>query len=99
MTAKLTNPVFVSWYLSAVFALGVLASSVIDVAPGHETLPNAAMAACLVAALFFLVLAIALQSRGRRGLSLGVFRSGSFRLGYAVFAFIVTLFLLAIVAG
>ena len=99
MIAKLTSPVFVSWYLFAVFLLGLLAGSAIDVAPGHSGFKTPLMAVCSVAALLFAVLAITLQQRGRRGLGLGIFRFEPFRLGYAVFAIIATLCLLSTVVG
>ncbi len=98
MAAKLTNPVFVSWYLAAVFFLGLLANSAITVAPGHQTF-DAPMAVCCVCVLLFALVAIVLQRRGRRGLGLGIFRSEPVRVGYAVFAAIITLCLLATVIG
>ena len=99
MTAKLTNPVFISWYLSVVFLLGLLASSAITGAPGGETFVAVSSAVCLACVLLFVILAIGLQRRARRGLGLGVFRSEPFRVGYAVFALIITLVLLMIASG
>ena len=99
MIAKLTNPLFISWYLSVVAILGLLASSATTVAPGGEASVAVSMAVCSACALLFVVLAIVLRHRAQRGLGLGVFGSEPFRIGYAVFALIITLVLFVFVGG
>ncbi len=96
MTANLTNPVFVSWYLAVIFLLGLLVSSAITVVPGGEGFVRSMMSVCLACALAFAFLALLLGRRARRGLDFGVFSSQSFRVAYAVIALIITLVLFMI---
>jgi hypothetical protein len=98
MTAKLTNPVFISWYLSVIFLLGLLTSSAITVVPGGEAFVRVTMSVCLACVLVFAFLALLLRHRARRGLDFGVSTSQPFRVGYAVLALIITL-VLFVVAG
>ena len=99
MTAKLTNPVFISWYLSVIFLLGLLASSAITVVPGGETFVRVAMSICLAGAVAFTFLAVRLRRRARLGLDFGLFTSQSFRVAYAVVALIITLVLFMVTAA
>jgi hypothetical protein len=94
MSAKLINPVFISWYLAILFLLAMLVTSAITVIPAHETFVGLLMAGCLACSVFFMVVAIALQRRMRRGLDLGVFR-----VVYAVFALVITVAVLIFVVG
>jgi len=94
MTSKLTNPVFISWYLAFVFLLGLLTTSAITVVPGPETFVGVAMAVCLGCAVFFTAMAIALPRRPRRSLGLG-----GFGVAYSVFALVITGALFVFMAG
>lgn len=99
MAAKLTNPVFISWYLAIIFLLGLLTSSAITVVPGGEAFVRVTMSVCLACAFLFAVLALRLRQRTRRGLGLGVFSSQHLCVGYAVLALIVTLLLFMVAGG
>jgi len=94
MTGKLTNPVFISWYLAVVFMLGLLATSAVTVAPGHETFAAVLMAVCLGCAVVFTAMAIGLRRRVGSGLGLG-----GLGIGYAVFALVITAALVVSVVG
>ena len=75
-------------------SLGMLAASAITVVPGHNAFVGVAMAVCLACSLFFMALAIVFQRRVRRGITMG-----AFRVGYAVFALVVSIVLLLTVVG
>ena len=94
MVAKLTNPVFISWYLAVVSILGMFTASAITVVLGHETFVEVTMAACLVCAVFFTAMAVWLRRRSRHGPGLG-----GLGIGYAVFALAITVMVLVFVVG
>ena len=99
MIARLTNPIFISWYLSAVFALGLFASSAMSVVPKAKALAAVFMIVCSACVLLFAASAIILRHRSRLGLSLGVLGSRPLRIGYAAFAAVITLGVLVLVGG
>jgi hypothetical protein len=91
MIAKLTNPVFISWYLAGVFLLGMAASSAITVAPEAIGFAGLSMLVCLACAFVLSGLALWLRHRARRGLGFGILDLQPVRLAYAVLALLITL--------
>ena len=99
MTAKLTNPVLISWYLVVVFLLGSLTTSALTTVPGGEAFVAVTIWVCLVCSLGFVIVALWLWRRARRGLGFGVFTYRPFRVAYAAMALIITLVLFMVTGG
>jgi hypothetical protein len=99
MIAKLTNPVFISWYLAGVFLLGMAAGSAITVVPEARGIAGVSLLVCLACAFALSGLALWLRHRARRGLGFGILDLQPVRLSYAVLALLITVVVFMIGVG